>query len=94
MKRFSDFVTDSTAMTGDKIKIDSVLGKEIIVKKYKIGNSKFNDGKLLTLQFELEGKEYIIFTGSSVLIEQSEKYKNEMPFITKIEKINKFYSFV
>ena len=81
-------------MTGDKIKIDNILGKEIIVKKYKIGNSRFNDGKLLTLQFELDRKEYIVFTGSSVLIEQSEKYKNEMPFITKIEKINKFYSFV
>ena len=94
MKRFSDFATNDAAMTGDKIKIDNILGKEIIVKKYKIGNSRFNDGKLLTLQFELDRKEYIVFTGSSVLIEQSEKYKNEMPFITKIEKINKFYSFV
>ena len=94
MKRFSDFATNDAAMTGDKIKIDNILGKEIIVKKYKIGNSRFNDGKLLTLQFELDRKEYIIFTGSSVLIEQSEKYKNKMPFIAKIEKINKFYSFV
>jgi hypothetical protein len=74
MKRFSDFATNDAAMTGDKIKIDNILGKEIIVKKYKIGNSRFNDGKLLTLQFELDRKEYIIFTGSSVLIEQNAIY--------------------
>lgn len=93
MKRFSDFATGDTAITGDKIKLDSILGKEIVIKGYKISNSRYNDGKLLTLQFELEGKEYIVFTGSSVLIEQIEKYKNEIPFMTKIEKVNKFYSF-
>lgn len=57
MKRFSDFATNDAAMTGDKIKIDNILGKEIIVKKYKIRNSRFNDGKLLTLQFELDRKD-------------------------------------
>lgn len=93
MKRFSDFATEDMAITGDKIKLDSILGKEIVVKGYKISDSKYNKGNLLTLQFELEKKEYIVFTGSSVLIEQIEKYKDEIPSIAKIEKINKFYSF-
>lgn len=94
MKKFSDFATNDIAITGEKIKLENILEKEIIIKGYKINNSKYNNGKLLTLQFELRNKEYIIFTGSSVLIEQIEKYKNEIPFITKIEKINKFYSFI
>lgn len=93
MKKFSDFATGDTAITGDKIKLDNILGKEIVIKGYKISGSKYNNGKLLTLQFKFDGKEHIIFTGSSVLIEQTEKYKDEIPFITKIEKINKFYSF-
>lgn len=93
MKKFSDFATGDTAITGDKIKLENILGKEIVVKGYKISDSKYNNGQLLTLQFDLEEKEYIIFTGSSVLMEQVEKYKDEIPFITKIEKINKFYSF-
>jgi hypothetical protein len=93
MKKFSDFATGDTAITGDKLKIDNILGKEIVVKGYKIGNSKYNNGQLLTLQFNIDNKEYIIFTGSSVLMKQCEKYKDEIPFATKIEKINKFYTF-
>ena len=93
MKKFSEFATGDTALMGDKLKLDDILSKEIIVKGYKIGDSKYNNGKLLTLQFELDDKEYIIFTGSSVLLKQVEKYKDEIPFITKIEKINKFYTF-
>ena len=92
IKKFSDFA-ENTTVTGDKIKLDSVLGKEIIVKCYKIGNSKYSEGKVLTLQFDMDNKEYIVFTASSVLIEQTEKYKDEMPFETKIQKVNKFYTF-
>lgn len=93
MKSFSDFAIDDSVMTGDKIKLDNILSKEIIVEGFKVADSKFNDRELLTLQFKLENKEYIVFTGSSVLIKQVEKYKDEIPFITKIEKINRFYSF-
>jgi len=32
-------------------------------------------------------------TGSNVLMEQIGKYKDEIPFLTKIEKVNKFYTF-
>ena len=97
MKKFSDFATDDGVLTGDKLRLEDVLGKEIIVKGYKISNSKYGkkgeDKKVLTLQFELEGVDYIIFTGSNVLMDQIEKYKSEIPFMTKIEKINTFYSF-
>ena len=93
MKNFSDFATGDASITGDKTKLDDILDKKIVIKGFKIADSKYNDGQVLTLQFDLEDKEFIIFTGSSVLIKQIEKYKDEIPFATKIEKINKFYTF-
>lgn len=94
MKRFSDFASGNEVMTGDKIRIDDVIGKEIKVVGYKVSNSKQKEGtKVLTLQFHLDGTERILFTGSSVLLDQAEKYSHEMPFVTKIERVNKFYTF-
>lgn len=48
---------------------------------------------MLTIQFKLDGVDYIVFTGSRVLMNQCEKYKDEMPFGAKIEKVNKYYTF-
>ena len=96
MKRFSDFATESSAITGDKIKIEEVLDKEIEVVGYKISDSRFAKGKndkVLTLQFNLNGEGRILFTGSSVLMEQIEKYKDELPFVATIKRVNKFYTF-
>lgn len=93
IKRFSDFASEDVGFTGDKLKLDTILGKEIVVKNFKVADSRFNDNKVLTLQFELDGIDYITFTGSGVLLDQVEKYKDMMPFIAKVEKINKFYSF-
>jgi len=96
LKRFSDFATTNNAVTGDKIKIEDVLGKEIEVIGYKASSSKFpkaGNDMVLTLQFNLDGEPRVLFTGSGVLLEQAEKYKDEMPFLAKIEKVNKFYTF-
>lgn len=94
MKRFSDFAKPSSIVTGDKIKISEVVGKEIEIIGYKISDSKQKPGtKVLMLQFKLNGEERILFTGSSVLIEQIEEYGHEIPFLTKIEKVNRFFTF-
>lgn len=96
MKRFSDFATNNNIMTGDKIKIEDILDKEIEVAGYKITSSKYpknGNDKVLTLHFKLDGADRILFTGSSVLMEQAEMYKNEMPFMAKIIKVNKYYTF-
>lgn len=96
MKQFSDFAEEVNTLVGDKIKIEEVLGKSIMVIGYKIGDSKYaktEDDKVLTLQFKLDNENRILFSGSKVLLEQCEKYKSEMPFMTKIEKNNKFYTF-
>ena len=81
-------------MTGDKIKISDILEKEIEVIGYRISDSKQKLGtKMLTLQFKLDGEERVLFTGSSVLIEQIEEYGHEIPFLTVIQKVNRFYTF-
>lgn len=94
MKKFSDFAKNTGIMKGDKIAISEVLDKEIIVDSYTIGESRYEGKKLLTLQINLDGEDRIIFTGSTVLIDQCDEYKDHMPFEATIIKVNgKFYSF-
>jgi hypothetical protein len=63
---------------------------------YKIRNSQYaksNSDKYLSLQFEMNETKYVTFTGSGVLIDQIEKYKEEIPFMTTILKIDKYFTF-
>lgn len=94
MKRFSDFAEEQT-LDGDKVKLDDVLNKEIVVTGYVITKSKYKSSgdMCLKLQFEVDGARYILFTGSNVLINQIERYHDEIPFITTIKKVDKFYTF-
>lgn len=46
----------------------------------------------MTLQFKLNDRKHIIFTGSDVLIGQVEKYESEIPFLATIVKINRYYT--
>lgn len=83
--------------TGDKIKIDRVVNREITVHAFKMEPSKFTEkgnGKRLDLQISLSGTMHVVFSGSVVLMEMIEKVpKDDFPFITTIEKINDHYEF-
>jgi len=96
-KRFSDFADDEALpLKGDKVKIEDVIDKEILVTGFKLMDSKYNKNghpKCLTLQIELNKEEHIVFTGSNVLIDQVERYKDEMPFLSTIKRIQKYYTF-
>jgi hypothetical protein len=93
-KRFSDFAEEQAPLDGAKMKIDSIINKEISVTGFKIRVSKFTDGsrRCLTLQFDLNSQKYVVFSGSSILIEQMEKYGPEMPFTATIKKIDRYYT--
>lgn len=96
MKRFSDFAADCLPLDGSKVKIDEVLNREIAVLGYKINESRYaksNAPRCLKLHFELDGQRHVLFTGSTILCDQIERYKDEIPFITTIKKIDKYYSF-
>ena len=94
MKRFSDFAEEQT-LDGDKVKLDDVLNKEIVVTGYVVTKSKYKSSgdMCLKLQFEVDSARYILFTGSNVIINQIERYHDEIPFITTIKKVDKFYTF-
>ncbi len=94
MKKFSDFAKQNKIIDGDKIKINDILSKEIEVLDFQITNSKYKDKeKCLKLQFKINNEKRVLFTGSSVLINQCEEYQDEMPFITTIKQVDKYYTF-
>ena len=96
LKRFSDFAEEEKPIEGDKVKIETILDQEIFVIGYKIKKSKYeksNSEQCLTIQFEINGNKRILFTGSNVLLDQIKKYSKEMPFLTTIKKIDKYYTF-
>lgn len=98
IKRFSDFADEPTSLEGDKLRLDDILNQEIIVCAFNLKKSKYskNDsGKYLTLQFKISGNtdKNIVFTGSDILINQIEKYEDNIPFMATIKRVNRYYTF-
>ena len=95
-KRFSDFAKEHVPLDGEKIKIEDILNKEIEVLALRIKPSKYQGkgtGACLTIQFMMDGKRYVAFTGSGVLTDQAKQYQAEVPFLATIKKIDKYYTF-
>jgi hypothetical protein len=101
MNKFSDFAdtTVSPVMDGKKMPLDDILDKEIIVLRYRIKKSKFSEAKnpdCLTVQFafpEKEDEHFVFFSGSGVLMQQLDKYKDKLPFSSSIKKVGKYFTF-
>lgn len=96
MKRFSDFAKDEIPFNGTKLKIEEILNEEITVLGFEIRTSKFassNAPRYLKIHCEKDGARHIVFTGSTILCSQAEKYADEVPFVATIKKIDKYYSF-
>jgi hypothetical protein len=95
-KKFSDFAKESAILDGNKLSMSEIINREILIIGYRLSDSKYsknNNNKCLTLHIELDNKRYIVFTGSVILIEQIEKYKDEIPFLATIKQIDKYYTF-
>lgn len=91
--RFSDFAEESKSFEGDKKKIEDILNKEILIIDFKIKDSKQRQNSLYaTIQFRIGDDTFIVFSGSTVLINQLEKYKENLPFFTIIKRIDKYYT--
>jgi hypothetical protein len=99
MKNFKQFdiKPESKAFEGDKIKIERVINKEIIVEAFKIEDSKYKEkgnGKCLHLQIHVDNQKRVLFSGSSTLQEMIQRVKPEdFPFTTIIIKQNDRYQF-
>lgn len=90
MKSFSDLGIKPTAQgfTGDKIKIDRLLNREIIILDFKISPSTQKAGtECLTLQIEINEQKHVVFTGAKGLMETIKQVpREEFPFKTTIIK--------
>ena len=97
MKQFKDFniKPEITSFVGDKIKIDRIINREILVTNYKIGQSSQKENtQCLTIEFQMNGNKHIVFTGSTVLMQMIEKVpKGAFPFITTIVRENEYFEF-
>lgn len=96
-QNFSDFAEERGPLEGDKVKIADILNKKILITGHDIKESRYQknkSGKYLTIQFQREESEdpKVVFTGSDVLIDQLEKYAQEIPFWTTIKKINRYFT--
>jgi len=95
-KKFGDFADEPPLLEGEKLKIEQLINKEILVLGYRIADSKYNGEspkKYLTIQLSMEDSKHIVFTGSKVLRDQIEKYSKEIPFFATIKKVDKYYTF-
>lgn len=90
--RFSDFAKDEV-LDGEKKRLSEILNQEIVVTGFNVTPSKKNSGECLKLQYEIGGNKYVTFTGSIVLIKQCKENKDQMPFVTVIKQVGKYYSF-
>lgn len=98
MKQFKDLGIEPPAQgfTGDKIRMDRILNREIIVHDFKIENSKYEkgNGKCLYMQIQLNNVKHVVFTGSTSLMETIQKVpKSAFPFKTTIIKDNERFEF-
>ena len=91
---FSDFADEDSwrPLDGSKRRLEEILNLEILITNFRLAPSKIKEGNYLTIQFENGGGTYIVFTGSEVLANQLERYKDKLPFYTKIIKRNRYFS--
>jgi len=101
--QFSELAPQQIVFDGDKVKLDDLCGKGIVIIGFKFGKSKFNTNVCTEIQFyyqeDTEQKHYVCFSGSKVLEGQLKSIEDRVvtdnifiPFKTKIEKIKNYYS--
>ncbi len=97
MNNFGDFNIKPriNSFVGEKISVQKLFNLKIMVLDFKLEPSKQKkDTQLLTLQIEKAGEKRIVFTGSTVLIDQIKRVNREQfPFQTVIKGDNDFYEF-
>ena len=96
--RFRDFSIEDKRLEGTKLKLGDIVNKEILITGFSLAESKYTGDRsvhkeYLTLEFEVGGEKHIVFTGSEVLSQQIQKYKENIPFYVTIKQIDRYYSF-
>jgi hypothetical protein len=100
MKSFSQFniQAPSRGFEGEKVKMNKILNREIVVHDFRIEDSKVfkekGSGKCLQLQISFSNEKHVVFTSASGLIEVIQQIPaNGFPFTTTIVEENDRYIF-
>jgi len=98
VKKFKDLGIQplSAGFEGDKIRIDRILNREVIINDFKIVKSKYPEkGEMcLHMQITVDDKKHVVFSGSIVLQSMLEQVsKTDFPFATTIIKDNQRFAF-
>ncbi len=92
--KFANFAKDKLPMPGKKKRLDEILNREIIVTDFRITKSKRKEGTdCLQIQFMMDDDVFVAFTGSSVLSDQIQSARDNIPFRGTVVKVDKYYSF-
>lgn len=101
LKRFKDFnikPREKDALMGEKLKMDKILNREIMIEKYQIKPSRVfpdkGNGKYVEMQIIVDGLQRVVFNGSVFLMDALEQIlPTDFPFTTTIVKENNCYLF-
>lgn len=92
--KFSTFAKNQLPMPGNKKRLDEILNREITVIDFRVRKSTKRDGtECLQMQFLFDDEVCVVFTGSSVLINQIKEAKDNIPFVGTVVKLDRYYSF-
>ena len=69
---------------GERIGVDEILDKSIIIRDMATRPSSFSDGDYAILQIEIDGELHVVLTGSAVLVQQIKEKADKMPFRCKV----------
>ena len=82
----------SRIFDGDEVKITDVLDKTVIIKDFRVFQSKYYDNDYMVVQIENNGKLQTFSTSSEVLKKQLEDEKNKgLPIRALITKEERYY---
>lgn len=96
MKSFSELgVTTKKSFVGNKIYIESILEKDIIIEFFDIRPSRKNDGtECLYMQIKIDAVDHVVFSSSKFLMDSLKQIQeNDFPIKARIIKINRHYEF-
>ncbi len=89
---FNDFEDERGGLEGEKVNVEDILNKEILVTDFQFRQSHYHKGDYMILQFRNDGELKVVFTATEVVKKQLERHKDQLPFYGTIVKKNRYYT--
>jgi hypothetical protein len=92
-KDISEIEKQYPKLVGEKVRIQDVIGKKILVTAYVVLDGKFTASNCVQFQYILvdENRLCITFSGSKVIFDQLDRNGANLPFLASIKKKDNKY---